>query len=68
MRKCLIVHSLFGNITFHKSEHFLEQQWQFDAKHYPNPFDFKDVSDWTDYVERLRQELDHLSGIANITR
>lgn len=47
---------------------FLDQQSQFDAKQYPNPFDYNDVGDWTEYVERLRQELDHLSGIANITR
>jgi predicted RecB family nuclease len=47
---------------------FLEQQVQFNRSNQPDPFACKDVGDWTDYVEQLRQQQDHLSQIANITR
>ena len=47
---------------------FLAQQADFDARHMPDPFKFADHSDWSGYVERFRQERDHLSKVANIRR
>jgi uncharacterized protein len=51
-----------------KKLEFLEQQASFDSNQQPDPFAHKDVGDWGDYVEQLRQQQDHLSKIANITR
>jgi predicted RecB family nuclease len=47
---------------------FLTQQATFNCEKQPNPFECKDVGDWTSYVDVKRQEQDHLSKIANITR
>ena len=51
-----------------KKAEFLEQQASFNSTQQPDPFAYKDVGDWSDYVEQLRQQQDHLSKIANITR
>lgn len=47
---------------------FLCQQNNFDINGMPDQFLEADVGDWSDYVESLRQERDHLSKIANITK
>jgi uncharacterized protein len=51
-----------------KKAEFLAQQASFNPNNQPDPFEFKDVGDWTEYVEQVRQQRDHLSKIANITR
>ncbi|WJG08085.1 TM0106 family RecB-like putative nuclease [Aliiglaciecola sp. LCG003] len=51
-----------------KKTEFINQQSGFDPSNQPDPFAYKDLGDWTDYVEQLRQQQDHLSKIANITR
>lgn len=47
---------------------FLSQQRQFSKDNQPDPFQYADVGDWSGYVETLRDQRDHLSKIANITR
>jgi uncharacterized protein len=47
---------------------FLSQQASFDASQQPDPFAYKDMGDWKEYVDQIRQVKDHLSKIANITQ
>ena len=47
---------------------FLAQQESFDAEQMPDPFLYASHGEWTGYVEERRQDTDHLSRIANITR
>lgn len=49
-------------------DEFLEQQRAFDAPAMPDPFQHPQHGEWSVYVESLRQERDHLSKVANITR
>ncbi|PLW66912.1 TM0106 family RecB-like putative nuclease [Pseudohalioglobus lutimaris] len=51
-----------------KKSEFVEQQAQFDADVMPDPFQYAQHGEWTEYVENLRQQKDHLSRVANITR
>ena len=47
---------------------FLVQQASFNTNNSPDPFEYKEVGDWSSYVVTKRHEQDHLSSIANITR
>ena len=47
---------------------FLALQNGFTPTNPPDPFAYTDAGDWSGYVENLREERDHLSKIANITR
>lgn len=47
---------------------FTEMQSSFNASKQPNPFAATDVGDWSTYVDTLREQRDHLSKVANITR
>lgn len=47
---------------------FLAHQNDFTHTNPPDPFAYTDAGDWSGYVEKLREERDHLSKIANITR
>ncbi len=47
---------------------FLALQNDFSPTNLPDPFAYADAGDWSGYVETLREERDHLSKIANITR
>ena len=51
-----------------KKGEFLGQQDSFDAEKMPDPFLYASHGEWTGYVEERRQDADHLSRIANITR
>jgi predicted RecB family nuclease len=51
-----------------KKDEFLAQQTLFDSDLMPNPFQYAQHGDWSAYVESIRQEVDHLSKVANITR
>ncbi|WP_344809327.1 TM0106 family RecB-like putative nuclease [Allohahella marinimesophila] len=51
-----------------KKDELLEQQAAFDADQQPDPFDFADHGNWSNYVEALRHTQDHLSLVANISR
>ena len=58
----------FWQYYLSQKQAFLTQQATFNSDKQPNPFECKDVGDWTSYVDVKRQEQDHLSKIANITR
>ena len=47
---------------------FLQLQHTFDATKPVDPFSAGDVGEWSSYVDTLREQQDHLSKIANITR
>ena len=47
---------------------FLALQNDFTPTNPPDPFAYTDAGDWSGYVETLREERDHLSKIASITR
>lgn len=47
---------------------FLTLQADFSPQQQPDPFIYNDTGDWTTYVDKLREQRDHLSKIANITR
>ncbi len=51
-----------------KKAGFLKQQAQFDAESMPDPFQYAQHGEWSEFVETKRQERDHLSKVANITR
>lgn len=51
-----------------KKGEFLIQQKDFDAAKMPDPFQYANHGEWTSFVEEQRQESDHLSKVANITR
>lgn len=51
-----------------KKAEFMEQQAKFDAESMPDPFQYVQHGEWSEFVETQRQERDHLSKVANITR
>jgi predicted RecB family nuclease len=58
----------FWQYYLSQKQSFLTQQATFNCDKQPNPFECKEVGDWTCYVDVKRQEQDHLSKIANISR
>jgi uncharacterized protein len=51
-----------------KRSEFLAQQLAFVSTAMPDPFQYAQHGEWSQYVEQLRQDRDHLSQVANITR
>lgn len=49
-------------------EQFLKKQQEFDSSKMPDPFDSKSYGQWTTFAEKLLENKDHLSLVANITR
>lgn len=47
---------------------FLKAQRDFDPKIKPDPADFKNCGDWSNYAQALLKERDHLSQVASILR
>lgn len=51
-----------------KKSEFYDQQDAFDMSSMPDPFEYNEFGQWTDFVQERRIETDHLSLVANITR
>ena len=47
---------------------FLHDEQNFDANSMPDPYDSKSYGQWSDYAQKLLENSDHLSLVANITR
>lgn len=60
--------SNFIDFYYAKRNELLDQQAEFDLSNMPDPFAFSSHGDWTEFVENLRVERDHLSLVAHITR
>jgi uncharacterized protein len=58
----------FWHYYLSQKESFLAQQLEFDSSEQPDPFQCKDVGEWSVYVDDMRSAQDHLSLTANITR